>query len=77
MRTYRCADHGFVLTVAADGHRSLTTPPPASTRDRRGIPGDCALPVCPGAELRAGELRRRHPLDGSPLLGTCHIEEVG
>ncbi len=78
MKTYRCKDHGFEMTVSGDRgeHRAIRTPPPVSVRSRAGISGDCALPVCPSARLQAGEVHRFHPTDGTPLAGTCHIEEV-
>lgn len=75
-KTYRCLDHGFTLEIQGNTRR-LTTPPPASVRDRaQGISGECALPTCPMYRVAAGEMGRRHPEDDSPLAGTCHIVEV-
>ncbi len=80
MKVYLCKDHGFELRLSTgpDGRekRHLIAPAPVmAVGSNQGIPPDCALPVCPTSDLRAGEIQRRGP-GGRVLAGTCHVEEV-
>jgi hypothetical protein len=80
VKVYRCQDHGFELRLSTgpDGRekRHLIAPTPVmAAGSNQGIPPDCALPVCPTADLQAGGMHRRDP-GGGLLSGTCRIVEV-